>query len=112
VSNSLLLNETCRFKLQVEKAGILEELFRAYSEMVRTCLDRATGLGITFRMEVEEKKPEGVLGMDVNEKSIDLVMVKPDKVKFIKIDISQAKYVRDRYFRKGYPEKDVGKDEG
>jgi len=30
-------------------------------------------LHVTFRKEVEEKKPEGVLGMDVNEKSIDLL---------------------------------------
>jgi len=40
---------------------------------------------VTLRKEVEEKKPEGVLGVDVNEKSLDLVVVKPDKVKFIKI---------------------------
>jgi len=51
--------------------------------------------------------------MDVNEKSIDLVVVKPDKVKFIKIDISQAKYVRDRYFRKrrSIQRKTLGKTE-
>jgi len=54
VSNSLLLNEACRFKLQVEKASILDELFRAYSEMVRTCLDRAIGLGVTSRKKVHE----------------------------------------------------------
>jgi len=30
---------------------------------------------VTFRKEVEEKKPEGVLGIDVNEKSIDLAIV-------------------------------------
>jgi len=221
VSNSLLLNETCKFKLQVdvEKASVLDELFRAYSEMVRTCLDKAVNLGITsrkrlheavykelrarfpshpshyiytamtqalaiyksyrrqsrrrdnvslprveglntillddthlfwfswgslrpathkghivmpfkvheyskkfvgwqvkgsrlvrrsgdfflhvtFRKAVEERKPEGVLGIDVNERSIDLVVVKPDKVKFVRIDISEAKYIRDRYFRK------------
>ncbi len=221
MSGSLLLTETCRFKLQVdvEKASILGELFRACSEMVKTCLDRAMSLGVTsrkklheavykelrakypsypshyiytamtqalaiyksyrrlsrkrdnvglpgvkglntillddthlfwfswgslklathkghiimpfkvhehskkfmgwqvkgsrlvrrsgnfllhvtFRKVVEEKEPEGVLGIDVNEKSIDVAVVKPDKVKFVKIDVSEAKYVRDRYFRK------------
>ncbi|MBC7090520.1 MAG: IS200/IS605 family element transposase accessory protein TnpB [Nitrososphaeria archaeon] len=57
-------------------------------------------LHVTFRKAVEEKRAEGVLGIDVNEKSIDLAIIKPNKVKFIKIDISEAKYIRDRYFRK------------
>jgi hypothetical protein len=33
-------------------------------------------------------------------KSIDLAVIKPGKVRFVKIDISEAKYIRDRYFRK------------
>ncbi|MDW8023004.1 MAG: hypothetical protein RMJ15_04620 [Nitrososphaerota archaeon] len=49
----------------------------------------------TFRKLVEERKTEGVLGIDVNEKSMDLALVKPYKVK-----ISEAKYIRDRYFKK------------
>ncbi|MCS7116104.1 MAG: transposase [Nitrososphaerota archaeon] len=57
-------------------------------------------LHVTFRKLVEERETEGVLGIDINEKSIDLALVKPDKVKFIKIDISEAKYIRDRYFKK------------
>ncbi|MEM2194121.1 MAG: transposase [Candidatus Methanomethylicia archaeon] len=57
-------------------------------------------LHITFRKTVGEKEAEGILGIDVNESSIDLAVVKPNKVKFIKIDISEAKYIRDRYFRK------------
>ncbi|MEM0079174.1 MAG: transposase [Nitrososphaerota archaeon] len=221
MSNSLLLNETCRFRLQPndEQAAVLEDLFKTYSEMVKTCLDRAIHLNITsrkklheaiykelrmkypnypshyiytaitqalsifksyrrlsrkkreintprieklntillddthlfwfswgsiklathkghitilfkvhehsgkfmhwqvkgsrlvrfnneyylhasFRKIVEEKDAEGILGIDVNEKSIDLAVVKLSKVKFIKIDISEAKYIRDRYFRK------------
>jgi IS605 OrfB family transposase len=32
-------------------------------------------------------------------KSIDLAVIKPGKVRFVKIDISEAKYIRDRYFR-------------
>jgi hypothetical protein len=36
----------------------------------------------------------------VNEKSVDLAIVRPDKIKFVKIDVSEAKYIRDRYFRK------------
>ncbi|MBS7247333.1 MAG: transposase [Candidatus Freyarchaeota archaeon] len=57
-------------------------------------------LHVTFRRTVEERKSEGVLGIDVNECSIDLAVVKPGKVRFIKIDISEAKHVRGRYFRK------------
>jgi len=57
-------------------------------------------LHVTFRKTVEMRRPEGLLGIDVNEKSIDLAIVKPDKVEFIKIDISEAKHIRDRYFRK------------
>jgi len=57
-------------------------------------------LHVTFRKVVEEREYEGVLGIDVNEKSIDLAVIKPDKVRFVKIDISEAKYIRDRYFKK------------
>ena len=57
-------------------------------------------LHVTFRKVVEEREYEGVLGIDVNEKSIDLSIIKPDKVRFVKIDISEAKYIRDRYFKK------------
>ncbi|MBS7627207.1 hypothetical protein KEJ36_00005 [Candidatus Bathyarchaeota archaeon] len=42
-------------------------------------------LHVTFKKVFEEKKPEGVLGIDIKEGSIDLAVVKPDKVKFIKI---------------------------
>ena len=57
-------------------------------------------LHVTFRRNVEEKIVDGLLGIDVNEKSIDLAIVKPNKIKFIKLDISEAKYIRDRYFKK------------
>jgi putative transposase len=57
-------------------------------------------LHVTFRKIVEERGAEGVLGIDINERSIDLAVVKPDKVRFIKIDVSEAKYIRDRYFKK------------
>ncbi|MEM3546254.1 MAG: transposase [Candidatus Bathyarchaeia archaeon] len=57
-------------------------------------------LHVTFRKTIEEKEAEGVLGIDVNERSIDLAVVKSNKVKFIKIDVSEAKYIRDRYFKK------------
>jgi len=57
-------------------------------------------LHVTFRKVVEEREYEGVLGIDVNEKSIDLAIIKPDRVRFVKIDISEAKYIRDRYFKK------------
>ncbi|MEM3750158.1 MAG: transposase [Candidatus Jordarchaeales archaeon] len=57
-------------------------------------------LHVTFRRAVEGRGAEGVLGIDVNESSIDLAVVKPGKVRFIKIDISEVKHVRGRYLRK------------
>ena len=41
-------------------------------------------LHVNFRKTVKMRKPEGLLGVDANEKSIDLAIVKPDKVEFIK----------------------------
>jgi len=63
-------------------------------------LDGEYYLHVTFRKVVEKRECGGLMGIDVNEKSIDLAIVKPDKVRFIKIDISEAKYIRDRYFKK------------
>jgi len=57
-------------------------------------------LHVTFKKDVKEEEHKGLLGIDVNEKSIDLAVIKPDKVRFVKIDISEAKYIRDRYFKK------------
>ncbi|MEM3833556.1 MAG: hypothetical protein QW128_08255 [Thermoprotei archaeon] len=56
MSNSLLLNETCRFKLEPEEeqATILEGLFKTYSEMVKACLDRAMHLNVTSRKKLHE----------------------------------------------------------
>ncbi|MEM2467898.1 MAG: hypothetical protein QXX18_03780 [Candidatus Jordarchaeales archaeon] len=58
-------------------------------------------LHVTFRRTVEEGDAEGVLGIDVNECSVDLAVVKLGKVRFIKIDVSEVKHVRGRYLRKG-----------
>ncbi|MEM2430313.1 MAG: hypothetical protein QW779_07285 [Nitrososphaerales archaeon] len=56
MSNSLLLNETCRFKLEPEEeqATILEDLFKTYSEMVKACLDMAMHLNVTSRKRLHE----------------------------------------------------------
>ncbi len=47
VSGNLLLSETCSFKLETyaRQLSVLEELFQSYSEMVKTCLDKAMRLG-------------------------------------------------------------------
>ncbi|MEM1944586.1 MAG: hypothetical protein QW756_00635 [Nitrososphaerota archaeon] len=47
-------------------------------------------LHVTFKRGVEEREPRGVLGIDVNEKSIDIAVINPSEVKFIKVDISEA----------------------
>ncbi|MHA1606315.1 MAG: hypothetical protein ACTSWP_02055 [Candidatus Freyarchaeota archaeon] len=57
-------------------------------------------LHVTFRRTVETRRPEGLLGIDLNERSIDLAVVKPGKVEFIKIDMSEVKHVRDGCFRR------------
>lgn len=57
-------------------------------------------LHVTFRKNVEERRSEGILGIDINERSIDLAVIKLNKVKFIKIDVGEAKCIRDRYFKK------------
>ncbi len=51
-----------------------------------------------FRGHERILKELGYMGRSVS--GIDLAVVKLNKVKFIKIDISEAKYIRDKYFRK------------
>jgi IS605 OrfB family transposase len=67
-------------------------------------------LHVTFKKTIEEEEYEGLLGIDVNERSIDLAVIKPGKVRFVKIDVSEAKYIRDRYFRE--EEEHSEEDEG
>jgi putative transposase len=57
-------------------------------------------LHVTFKKVIEGKECKGLLGIDVNEKSIDLAIIKSDRIRFVRIDISEAKYIRDRYFKK------------
>jgi predicted transposase len=56
VSSSLLLNETCRFKLEPteEQKKILEELFSTYRRMVEECLESAMSMKITSRKRLHE----------------------------------------------------------
>ncbi len=116
-SNVVLLNDTHLFwfdwgslKIATHKGHLTIPLeVYEYSEKFKgwnvkwSRLVRRNGdywLHVTFRRDVERKEPQGVLRVDVNEKSIDLAIVKRDKVKFVKIDVSEAKFIRDRYFKK------------
>jgi predicted translin family RNA/ssDNA-binding protein len=56
VSNSLLLNETCRFRLEPaeEQKQILEELFSTYRRMVEECLDSEMRMKITSSRRLHE----------------------------------------------------------
>ena len=47
---------------------------------------REYSLRIAFRKIAEQIEPEGLMGTDVNEKRIDLEVVKDDKVRSAKID--------------------------
>ncbi len=115
--DTILLDDTHLFwfnwgslKLATHKGHIiipfeLHEHYRKFidwsvkgSRLVRR--DNEYFLHVTFRKAVEEEKASGILGIDVNEKSIDLAIIKLDKVRFIRVDVSEAKYIRDRYFKK------------
>jgi putative transposase len=54
-------------------------------------------LHATIKREVEYYKPNGYLAYDINEKSLDMLMVKPDKIEYIHIDISEVKHIQKRY---------------
>jgi predicted transposase len=56
MSNSLLLNETCKFKLDPteEQKQILGELFSTYRSMVKECLESAMSMKITSRKRLHE----------------------------------------------------------
>jgi hypothetical protein len=56
VSSSLLLNETCKFKLDPtwEQKQTLKELFSAYRSMVEECLKSAVSMNITSRERLHE----------------------------------------------------------
>ncbi|MBS7287487.1 MAG: hypothetical protein KIH01_01735 [Candidatus Freyarchaeota archaeon] len=50
------MTKTCRFKLEPsgEDRAILEDLFKTYFEMVKTCLDKAVHLKITSCKRLHE----------------------------------------------------------
>jgi predicted transposase len=56
VSSSLLLSETCRFKLKPteEQKKMLGELFSTYRCMVKECLEKAMSMKITSRKRLHE----------------------------------------------------------
>lgn len=56
MSNSLLLTETYKFKLEPggERAKILEDLFSTYADMVEECLNKAIEANITSRKRLHE----------------------------------------------------------
>jgi predicted transposase len=56
VSSSLLLNETCKFKLEPteEQKKILGEPFSTYRSMAKECLESAISMNITSRKRLHE----------------------------------------------------------
>ncbi|MBS7248913.1 MAG: hypothetical protein QXN15_07680 [Candidatus Jordarchaeales archaeon] len=56
MSDSLLLTETCKFKLEPseEQAKILEQLFSVYADMFEECLNKAIEANITSRRRLHE----------------------------------------------------------
>ena len=55
---------------------------------------------LVVKKEVEQFRAKGVMTVDVNEKSIDVFIVRPDKLKYIHIDLSEAKHIHFRYSKK------------
>jgi len=64
VSSNLLLNETCKFKLDPteEQKQILKELFSTYRSMVEECLKSAISMNITSRKRLHESIYEKLRG--------------------------------------------------
>jgi hypothetical protein len=56
VSGSLLLDETCRFRLEPEEGqvAIFGEFFMMYSGVVEMCLDGVVGLWVASRRGLHE----------------------------------------------------------
>ena len=56
MSGSLLLNETCKFKLDPteEQKQVLGELFSTYRCMVKECLKSAMSMNMTSRRRLHE----------------------------------------------------------
>jgi len=56
--------------------------------------DRAN-VYVPFKREVEAKSVEGVCGVDINERSVDLCILKPNQEpRFIKLDVSRLPAIR------------------
>jgi len=50
---------------------------------------------VPFKREVEPKKIDGVCGIDINERSVDLCILKPNREpQFIKLDVSKLPAIR------------------
>jgi len=61
---------------------------------ISTFKDRAN-IFVPFKREVEPKLVEGVCGIDINERSIDLTILKPDEQpKHISLDVSKLSAIR------------------
>ena len=55
---------------------------------------------LVIKKEVEQFRAKGIMTVDVNEKSIDVFIVRPDELKYIHIDLSEAKHIHFRYSKK------------
>jgi putative transposase len=51
--------------------------------------NRTVDIFIPFIREIEEKPPKSILGIDTNERSIDMLLVTKDRVEFMSSDISE-----------------------
>jgi len=50
---------------------------------------------VPFKREVEQKPPQGVCGVDINERSVDLCILKPnEEPRFVKLDVSKLPAIR------------------
>ncbi|MBC7090384.1 MAG: IS200/IS605 family element transposase accessory protein TnpB [Nitrososphaeria archaeon] len=54
-------------------------------------------LNATIKRDVQPYEPIGIIAYDINEKSVDALLVKEEKTEWIHIDISEAKHIQKRY---------------
>ncbi len=63
-------------------------------EITVSAFGKRANVFVPFKYEVEAKRVEGVCGIDINERSVDLTILKPNERKHITLDVSRLPAIR------------------
>jgi IS605 OrfB family transposase len=64
-------------------------------EVTISAFGKRANISVPFKREVEQRKIEGVCGIDINERSVDLTILKPkEEPKHISFDVSELPAIR------------------